>query len=103
MLLFGEAWLRGNANYTRVSQGAQREPLRYSLGRAAPLALGWLTLVTAIGVGIPVGMLVYWFTQSSQAGFEGATANLRYLGPATYTTVGLGIAAAVVAILLALP
>ncbi len=34
VLLFGEARLRGNANYTRVSQGARRAAARYELGRA---------------------------------------------------------------------
>ena len=33
VLLFGEAWLRGDANYTRVSRGARRAPVRYELGR----------------------------------------------------------------------
>ncbi len=33
VLLFGEARLRGNANYTRVSQGARRAAARYELGR----------------------------------------------------------------------
>ncbi len=32
VLLFGEAQLRGHANYTRVSQGARRASIRYDLG-----------------------------------------------------------------------
>ena len=36
VLLFGEARLRGHANYTRVSQGARRVPTRYELGLGDP-------------------------------------------------------------------
>ncbi len=48
-------------------------------------------------------MLVYWFTQSSSAALSGAAANVRYLWPATLTSVLLGVGSAVVAIVLALP
>jgi iron(III) transport system permease protein len=103
LLLAGEARMRGNANYTRVSGGARREPLRYRLGRATPLVLAGVGVVVAIGLGIPIGMLVYWLTQSTHAGFTGAAENLQYLGPATLTSVGLGVASALVAVVLALP
>lgn len=103
LLLFGEARWRGHANYTRVSHGARRPPARYRLGRAAPLALGALALVVAIGLGLPVGMLAYWFSQSTHPGLEGAAASVHELLPATLTSVGLGAGAAAAAIVLALP
>jgi iron(III) transport system permease protein len=103
VLLFGESWLRGNANYTRVASGARRTPIRYRLGWRAPFALGGLALVVAVGVGIPVGMLVYWFTQSTSAGYSAASESLHYLWPATLTSVGLGVGSALVAVALSLP
>jgi iron(III) transport system permease protein len=103
ILLFGEAALRGNANYTRVSQGARRAPIRYDLGRWMLLVLAAFATVAAISVGIPVAMLIKWFSQSSQAGFSSAASNLHYLLPATLTTIELGTAAALVALVLALP
>jgi iron(III) transport system permease protein len=103
VLLFGEAWLRGHANYARVGPGARRAPIRYRLGWAAPLVLGGLALVVAIGLGIPIGMLIYWFTQSSHAGYSIASENLHYLWPATLTSVGLGIGSAVIALAISLP
>ena len=55
ILLFGEARLRSNANYTRVSQAARRPVIRYRLGRTTPLVLAGFALVVGVGMGIPVG------------------------------------------------
>ena len=103
VLLFGEARLRGYANYTRVSQGARRAVQRYELGRATiPVLLG-LAAVSAVSVGIPVGMLIRWFSESSSAALSSASGNLKYLFPATLTSVEMGAAAALVGVVLALP
>jgi iron(III) transport system permease protein len=102
-LLFGEARLRGHANYTRVSHGARRAPIRYELGwRVVPVVVA-SGVVVAISVGIPVAMLVKWFTESSAAGLANAAGNLHYLWPASVTSVELGASSALVAVLLALP
>jgi len=103
VLLFGEARLRGHANYTRVSQGAPRTAHRYALGRATIPVLIGLAAVSAVSVGIPVGMLVRWFSESTGAALSTASGNLRYLLPATITSIEIGAAAAVVGVLLALP
>ncbi len=103
VLLFGEASLRGHANYTRVSLGAQRVPERQALGWATiPVVLAFAGVV-AISVGIPTGMLVKWFTESSHAALSSASGNLQYLLPATITSVEIGAAAAVVALVFAAP
>jgi iron(III) transport system permease protein len=102
-LLFGEARLRGNANYTRVSQGARRPTTRYELGRWTIPVLAGFVVVVAIGVGIPVGMLIDWFSQSSRAALSLAAANTSYLFPATVTSLLLGVSTALLAIVLALP
>src|SRR5262249_52891096 len=103
VLLFGEARLRGHANYTRVSQGARRVAVDYELGRATvPVLLG-LAGVVAVSDGIPIGTLVKWLTQSSHAALSSAEGNLRDVLPATLTSVELGVAAALVALVLAVP
>jgi iron(III) transport system permease protein len=103
VLLLGEARLRGHANYTRVSQGARRAAVRYELGwRAFPVLAG-LGAVVAASVGIPVGAMIDWFSRSSAAARSNASGNLQYLWPATLTSLELAVAAAVVAVLLALP
>ena len=104
VILFGEARLRGNANYTRVSQGARRAGpalrTRTSDGSGAswPWRRSWPS-----AIGIPVGMLVRWFAESSQAALSSAGGNLSYLFPATVTSVEIGVAAAVLGLLFALP
>jgi len=103
ILLFGEARLRGNANYTRVSHGARRALTRYPLGATKPVVLGGLGLLVAVSLGIPVGTLIHWFTQSTHAGISGASASLGTLAPATVTSVGLGVSSAIVAVVLAFP
>ncbi len=103
VLLFGEARLRGNANYTRVSHGARQPPIRYALGRGVWPALAAIGAVVAVSVGIPVVELVKWFSESSNAALSGAAGNLHFLLPATLTSVELGVAAAAVALVLALP
>jgi iron(III) transport system permease protein len=103
VLLLGEARLRGGANYTRVSHGARRAQVPYRLGRATPLVLAGLALVVAIGLGVPLGVLVSWFTQSSNAGLAGAAAGLRFLVPATLMSVAVGAGAALLALALAFP
>ncbi len=102
VLLLIEQRLRGGVNYTRVSQGARRAAARYRLGRAAPVVILGLAAV-AIGVGLPIGMLAYWFTQSGRAGLAEAGESVHQLWSVTLTTVGLGVAAAVVAVVFALP
>jgi iron(III) transport system permease protein len=103
VLLFGEARLRGYANYTRVSQGARRVAQRYALGRATIPALIGFAAVGAVSVGIPVGMLIRWFAQSSSAALSTASGNLKYLLPATLTSVEIGLAASLIGLVLALP
>ena len=103
VLLLVELRLRGGANYTRVSHGARRAPTRYRLGRATAPSLAAVALVVAIGLGIPLGVLVYWFTQSTHLGFVYATDNLHYLWPATLTSVGLAAGSAILALVFAIP
>jgi iron(III) transport system permease protein len=103
LLLAAESRLRRGANYTRVSHAARRPAARYRLGRATLPALAWFFAGAAVSVGIPLGTLVHWFTTSTRAGLEGASANVRYLGPATLTSVALGLAGALVALAFALP
>ncbi len=64
----------------------------------APMSAGLLTVV-GLGVGVPIGTLVYWMTQSHYATLP-ATATLA---TATWTTVRYSAWGAVLAVALALP
>ena len=101
VVLLGEHRLRGDANYTRIGQGARRGVARYRLGRGMPLALGGLGMLVAVALGIPLALLVHWFAQGE--GTAGAPAGVGSLWSATVTTVLLGVASGLVAVLFALP
>ncbi len=103
VILFGEAQLRGHANYTRVSQGARRASIRYDLGRATLPVLAGFALVVAVSVGIPIAMMIDWFSHSSHAGLSMASENTKYLLPASLTSIGLGVSTAALAVALAFP
>jgi iron(III) transport system permease protein len=103
IVLTGETRLRGGANYTRVSHGARRAACRYELGRGLIPALLGMAAIFTISLGIPLGQLTYWLTQSSSAGLSSASAGLSGLWPATLTTVLLGVGSAVVALVLGMP
>jgi iron(III) transport system permease protein len=103
LLLFGEARLRGNVNYTRVSQGARRIAPRYGLGKTTLPVLAGFVAIVAVSLGIPLGTLVKWLATSSGTALDSASANLHYLWPATLTSVTLGLSAALLALMFALP
>jgi len=59
--------------------------------------------VVAVSVGIPVAMLIKWFAESSNAALSNVSGNLQYLWPASLTSVELGLASAILALVLAVP
>jgi iron(III) transport system permease protein len=101
--LMVEAKARGGASYARIDQGTRRTPIRHELGRVKIPVLIALAALVGASLGVPIGTLIYWFTQSSAAGLAAASAGLHYLPVATVTSVGLGVGAAVVGVALALP
>ncbi len=103
VFLVVEAKARGGAGYARIDQGTRRPPIRHELGRAKIPVLIALGALVGASLGVPIGTLIYWFTQSSAAGLAAASAGLHYLPVATLTSVGLGVGAAVVGVALALP
>jgi iron(III) transport system permease protein len=103
LILAGEVRLRGSANYARVSLGARRPAGRQRLGWWTPVVLAAFALIAAIGIGIPFAELVRWWTEGTAAARSAASASVGHLWSATVTSVWVGAAAAVVAVILALP
>jgi iron(III) transport system permease protein len=103
LFLFIESRARRGAEYVRVASGSRRPAGRAELGRATiPVLLG-LSALVGVSLGVPLGMLVDWLSQSSSAGLAAANAGLSYLPVATLTSVGLGLGAAALALVLAVP
>jgi iron(III) transport system permease protein len=98
-----ERLLRGSAGYSRVSQGARRPPARYHLGRWAFVAVPALLAVAAVAVGIPVAALIDWAVHTTRSGLAAAAPGLADLPRAAATSAGLGVIAAVLGVVLALP
>ncbi|MGZ4611291.1 MAG: ABC transporter permease, partial [Actinomycetes bacterium] len=98
LLLLGELRLRGHQRYARIGRGAARRAPRRRLGAVAlPTMLAVAGLV-GLAVGVPIGSLVHWLLVGTSTAFPVGT-----LVSAAATSVGLGVAAAVVTTLLALP
>ena len=59
---------RGRSRYYSASAGASRPPSIVPLGRWRWPAIGLCSLVTAVSLGLPVGILVYWVVRGVAAG-----------------------------------
>jgi iron(III) transport system permease protein len=97
-LLLLELRLRGHARYARVGGGAARTAVPARLGWFTAPALVGLLVVVVLAVGVPVGSLVHWLLVGSSTAFPAGE-----LVRAAVTTVGLGLAAALITSALALP
>ena len=92
-----ERLLRGRHVATRAAAGT-RPPRLVPLGRWRAPAAAAVVAVVAAGVVLPVAVLVYWASVGSSGGQAGDV-----LARAATTSVGLSAAAALVAVVLAVP
>jgi iron(III) transport system permease protein len=99
VLLVAELAARGRGRYSRVDSGSARPPAPARLGRAKwAVSAGFLALI-GLALGVPLGTLVYWVaTGSSATDFD-----LGAVLAATGTSLELGLGAAALTTLLALP
>jgi len=98
-ILVWESRINASREGAHVSAGSRR-PGRVSLGRWKWPALGFCALVAFLGLAVPLGVLVMWLFRPSPAYAEGGlTFELSY----AINSVGVAGAAAVGAVLLALP
>jgi iron(III) transport system permease protein len=97
-LLVVEGAARGRARYARLGPGVARPQRRLHLGRWAWPAVATLTMLVALSVGVPMLNVARWL---ARGGIEVWTE--VHVLPALLQTVGLGLAGAVLATLLALP
>lgn len=98
VLLLAELAARGRARYARVDTGAPRPPARARLGRTRWLAGGGLALLSGLALGLPLVTLVYWLLHGGSTSFPVAT-----LLSTAGTSLKLGLGAAALTTLLALP
>lgn len=98
VLLLGELRLRGHRRYARTGRGAARTATRHQLRALTGVALLGLSALVGLALAVPIGSLIHWLVVGSSTEFP-----LAELASAASTSVGLGVAAAVLTTLLALP
>ncbi|MCU1434387.1 MAG: iron transporter permease [Pseudarthrobacter sp.] len=98
ILLVLEARSRGTARYARIGSGAQSKPLRLPLHRyQIPAQLGLLAL-TGLAFGLPLWFVIRWIVAGGAEIWDVAE-----FVPALLQTLGLGLAGAVAATVVAFP
>ncbi len=101
--LAAEYFVRGRARYGRLGRGVRRRAVRYSLGRWGWLVgakfAGWVVLT----IGVPLGMIVYWLAQPSNAATAPVAASAVAVAQAAWASVYLGAGGAALTMALALP
>jgi iron(III) transport system permease protein len=98
IVLAAEARLRGRTRTNRSSRAAARAIARKPLGRAKlPVFLAFVALAT-LGLGVPVGTLVYWLVRGGSTTLPSAS-----IGSATWHTAFYSACAAALSTALALP
>jgi iron(III) transport system permease protein len=98
ILLVLEARSRGTARYARIGSGAQAKPYRLALGRYHVPGQVAMTALTALSLGLPLWFVMRWIVAGGAEIWD-----LDELLPALLQTLGLGLAGAVAATVVAFP
>ena len=101
--LAGEFRVRGAARYERVDRGARRAVLRYDLGAWRWLVVAGFAALAIATLGVPLGMIGFWLTQPGAAAVTPADVSPELLFNATISSLGFGLAAAVLTTVLVIP
>ena len=98
VLLVTELGLRGRGRYARVDSGSARPPTPARLGRARWGVCAAFVALIGFALGLPLATLAYWVATGGSAGLD-----LSSLLASTGTSLKLGLGAAALTTLLALP
>ncbi len=98
-LLVGEVAARGRGRYARVDSGAARALRPARLGRFRWPATGAMAALVGLGIGLPLVTVVYWLATGNSAG----EIDIGTLASDTWSTLRLGLGAAALTTLAALP
>jgi iron(III) transport system permease protein len=101
--LAAEYLFRRDAHYARIGRGTQRRASPYRLGIWRIPAVGVLGLLASLSLGVPLLTIAYWLTRHGAAAITPEDASPRALLTATLSTVELGLGAAGLTLVLALP
>jgi iron(III) transport system permease protein len=98
VLLMADLRLRANRRLARVGSGAKRDVVPVRLGARRIPVLMLLVGLSAASLGVPIYSLIHWLVVGSSTAFP-----VGEILAAAGTSIGLGLAAALVTVLIALP
>jgi iron(III) transport system permease protein len=98
-----EMRVRGAARYERVDRGTRRAALRYELGPWKWLVVAAFAVLSIVTLGVPIGMIGFWLTQSGAAAITPAEVSPELLLESTLSSLGYGVVAAIVTTLACVP
>jgi iron(III) transport system permease protein len=98
-----EMRVRGRSRYERVDRGVRRAALRYELGAWRWAVVAAFAVLAIVTLGVPIGMIGFWLTQSGAAAITPAEVSPELLIESTLSSIGYGCAAAVVTTLACVP
>ncbi|HEX7388671.1 MAG TPA: iron ABC transporter permease [Acidiphilium sp.] len=101
--LAAETALRRNVHYARIGKGTRRRATPWRLGRWRLVAVPGFALFALVSLGVPVFTVLFWLTQHGAAAITPDEASPRALLDATLSTIELGLGAALLTLVLALP
>lgn len=89
--------------HARIARGAKRAPARLSLGLWRPVAFALLAAIAIASIAVPLLTVAFWLTRHDAAAFSAVGATPARVGAAGLASLRLGLEAAAVTTLLALP
>jgi iron(III) transport system permease protein len=98
-VLGGDLAARGRGRMSRTGPQVARERHRLRLGRATVPTLAGFTLLGALALGLPIGVIIYWLFNPGHTTFTAATSLLS----AALHTAGYAAGAGALATVLAVP
>ncbi|WP_213779411.1 iron ABC transporter permease [Caballeronia sp. dw_276] len=98
-----EMRVRGGARYERLDRGVRRAALRYDLGHWRWVVAAGFAVLAIVTLGVPIGMIGFWLTQSGAAAITPAEVSPELLIESTFSSLGYGFAAAIVTTLACVP
>jgi iron(III) transport system permease protein len=103
LCLTAEYWVRGRAQYGRLARGTRRAAARHMLGASRFVLAGAFGFWAILSIGVPLGMIIYWLLQPSNAATAPVAASLALVAQAAWSSVYLGLGGAALTLVLALP
>jgi iron(III) transport system permease protein len=103
LCLAGEWQVRGRARYGRIGRGSRRPATRHALGAWGWAACGGLAGWAVLSIGVPLGMILYWLTQSADAATAPVAASAGAVAQAAFASLALGAGGAALTVTLAWP